>query len=916
MVGLHRAGGAAMLWVACLIGLLPCRAAPEEERAPDTALEPFTVTGTRLARAPLDGAFPLTVLDRRTLLETGVSNLGELLQELPFITGSPLNSNVGARDAGGGFARGAATLELRGLGAERTLILLNGRRIVPGGGGASGIVDVGMIPLAAIERVEIFKAGASVEYGADAVAGVINLITRRHFDGLEVQAKGSVTSRGDGDGQFSAVYGRAAGGGDWLAGVQYLTQEDVGKSERRFSSRLLTVAGPDNTIVADGSSAPPNGNFRTSLGRLTLIDGQDGTSPDDFRPFTAADRFNFNAFEDLRQDAERFTAFVEGHYSFGAALNVFSEALFQRRDSDTQLAPLPLFTSRENLAVAATQVFNSFGEEIADARRRLVEAGPRSFIQNDETWRVVLGADGRVGGWWWDAAVNHARHTLDQVQTGDALDERLALALGPSFFDAAGTARCGTPGAVIADCVPLDLFGGAGSVTPEMLASIVTDLKDHGFNEQTVFGVNLKRDLIALPAGPLAAAFGYEYRDEDGADVPDAQTVRGNTSGAARAITRGGFDSNEWYLELGVPLAAGQPGIEALDLDLGARLVDFSNFGSEAVFEAGLRYRPGGGFIVRAAYSEAFRAPNVGELFGGVAQSNPIVVDPCADFSRLTAVEIERCIAQGVPADGSFDQSGNEIPVMGGGNPDLGAEQADIVTAGFTWRPPWFADLELNVDYYDIEIDNAIAALGGETVLAECLRRGTADFCGRIERAADGSLTQIRAELFNIAKETARGVDLELAAGQRLLGGAFTHRVLLSYVDERNLIAFPGSAPLVGAGGFDMDRFGAIPHWRGQYLAAWEREAWRFGYQTQWIGALNETGGELFPGTRRRVPHVVYHDLHATYRFAGGSSVAFGIDNLTDRRPPLLINADQANTDVATYRLLGTTFWTRLTWRG
>ncbi len=915
MAAMCRASGVAVLWSVCLFGATLCPAAPEEETAPGTALEPFTVTGTRLARMPQDGAFPITVLDRQTLLDSGVSNLGELLQELPFVTGSPLNSNVGARGAGGGFSRGAATVELRGLGAERTLILLNGRRLVPGGGGASGIVDVGMIPLAAIERVEIFKAGASVEYGADAVAGVINLITRRHFDGLEVEAKGGLTSRGDGDGQASAVYGSDFTTGNWLAGIQYLTQEDVGKSEREFSRRLLTVDGPENAIVPDGSSAPPGGNFRAARGRLTLIDGENGDAPDDFRPFTDADRFNFNAFEDLRQDAERFNAFVEGRYSFAPAFNVFAEGMFQRRDSDTQLAPLPLFTTRENLAVAATQVFNPFGEEIADARRRLIEAGPRTFIQNDETWRVVFGADGHAGGWFWDAAVNHARHTLDQLQTGDALDDRLALALGPSFFDTAGIARCGVPGAVIEGCVPLNLFGGAGSITPEMLAFIAADLEDHGFNEQTVVSANLKRDLIDLPAGPLAAAFGYEYRDEDGADVPDPQTVGGNTSGAARAITRGGFDSHEWYLELGVPLAAGRPGIEALDLDLGARLVDFSNFGTEAIFEAGLRYQPGGGVIVRASWAEAFRAPNVGELFGGVAQSNPIVEDPCADFSPLTGLEIERCIAQGVPADGSFDQSGNEIPVMGGGNPDLGPEQADIVTAGFTWRPPWFADLELNVDYYDIEIDNAIAGLGGETVLAQCLASGEDDFCGRIDRAADGSLTQIRAELLNIAQETARGVDLELAAGHRLFGGAFSHRVLLSYVDERNLVAFPGSAPLVGAGGFDQDRFGAIPHWRGQYLAAWAHGAWRFSYQAQWIGALNETGGELFPGTVRRVPHVVYHDLNAAYRFAGGPSVAFGIDNLADRRPPLLINADQANTDVATYRLLGTTFWTRLTWR-
>ena len=906
--------------VLVLFALVAPQAAAQDEEAGTEELDRITVTGTRLRVGLPDGAFPLTVIDSEALIDSGEQFIGDFLQDLPFMSGSPLGTQSGRRGEGGGLSRGISTVELRGLGPERTLVLVNGRRFVPGGNGASGVVDLNMIPMALVERVEIFKSGASVEYGADAVAGVVNIVTRKQTDGLELRARGQVTSRGDSEGfDASLLFGQQRERFQYLAGVEYTDQTAVGKGERDFSAVRRTFSGPDNVITFDGSSAPPSGNFRTSLGRLTVIEGEDGDEISDYRAWIGdntdpkTDRFNFNPFEDLQQPAERLSAFAQGRYRFAPQFNLFAETFYHQRDSRTRLAPLPFFTTRERgVVVSADNVFNPFNETIEDARRRLVEAGPREFTQDNEAWRIVVGADGQIGSWFWDLSFNRGRNETTQFKQGELLDSRVQQALGPSFRDADGNAACGTPDNPIEGCVPLDIFGGPGSITDAMLDFVEADLRDEGFNEQTVVSANASGTPLALPAGDLAVAVGYEYREEEAADLPDPQTVAGNTTGSARAITAGQFDSHEAYLELGVPLLSDVPGAQSLTVDLGSRFVDFSNFGSEALFEAGVYWNPVAPLQVRAAYSEAFRAPNVRELFGGFTQSNPIVEDPCANFGELSDTQIQRCTAQGVPADGSFDQSGEETPELSGGNPALDAERADILTAGFTWTPPAVPDLQLSLDYYQVDIDNGIAALGANTILEQCLATGASQFCDRIERAADGRIVEVSAQLQNLASETAEGLDLEIQHRHPLLGGTLEHRTLVSYVIERELVAFPGAEAFAGAGGFDQDNFGAIPRWQGNYQLKWRSGRWQLGYDAQWSGALEERGGEVFPGTVNEIPHTVYHDVFARYDLAERTHLSAGVNNLTDEDPPFFANADEANTDVSTYRLLGTTFWLRL----
>jgi iron complex outermembrane receptor protein len=295
-----------------------------------------------------------------------------------------------------------------------------------------------------------------------------------------------------------------------------------------------------------------------------------------------------------------------------------------------------------------------------------------------------------------------------------------------------------------------------------------------------------------------------------------------------------------------------------------------------------------------------------------VSQSNPIVEDPCADFSRLDPSEIDRCVAQGVPSDGSFDQNGQETPVIGGGNPGLGPELADTFNIGVTWSPQSLDALSISVDYFDITIDHGIAALSANSILEQCIYNGQAESCERIMRNDEGGITAVQAELQNLATESTRGVDFDASLAHPGPGGDFSHRLLLSYIGERDIVAFSGADTFSAAGEYVQGSIGAIPRWRGQYSLGWEHGPWHLGYQAQWIGALQEAGGELYPGTMNRISGQIYQDVFAGYDFTDTFAITVGVDNVTDETPPFFVNADEANTDVSTYRLFGTTFWLRL----
>lgn len=463
--------------------------------------EVIEVTGSLIARREVTSPAPVTVLDRTDLNAAGMASIGDILQDLP----SQSNAiNVQFNNGGDGSTR----VDLRGLGAARTLVLLNGRRVVPGGTGADASVDLSSIPLAMIERVEVLKDGASAIYGSDAIGGVVNIITRTELDGSEVNLYTGTTQHGSGGTVYdlSFVTGATSARSSIMFSAGYYTSSALMAGEREFSrvdrefdyeTRTATSSGstatPDGLLVTDedGDGVPDAGNdawddvIASCPSGVCTGDGRGGWRDFGFGGADdSGDLYNYQPDNYLVTPQQRYNVFATGHQRLGDHARAFFEGSYANRTSDQRLAPEPLFLDQTGLVVSADSIYNPYGKDIGFYRRRLVELGTRDALQNVHTFRAVVGLDGQVpqgvpvvGNWKWELSFNYGRTEASERTEGNLIRSRLAAALGPSFVDGGGVARCGSvdaPGDP--DCVPLDLLGGAsanggaGSITPEMAA--------------------------------------------------------------------------------------------------------------------------------------------------------------------------------------------------------------------------------------------------------------------------------------------------------------------------------------------------------------------------------------------------------------------------------------------------------------
>ncbi|MBS0430779.1 MAG: TonB-dependent receptor plug domain-containing protein, partial [Proteobacteria bacterium] len=489
------------------------------------------VTGTHIRGIDQETRHPLLVLNREDLLRTGLSDVAEIVQNI-VANGQTQNRNLN------NVSDGRELVNLRSLGANRTLVLVNGQRWVSA---LDGAVDLSAIPMALVERVEVLKDGASAIYGSDAIAGVINIITRKDFTGVEFGSYFGETDLGDGirrDVDFS--YGR--GGERWNAsfGIEYAKDDPVFADARTISS--VPVAGLP--LAATGL---PFMLFRhydpytLSYSRYTLIPGRPGTSPDDFRPFDFATDpdINYTPYLYLQTPLERKAIFAQGRYELAPNLALSGDVLFNRRRSAQQLTPPQIQfgsfccqdTPPSAFDVSADNVYNPFGVPITSFFRLFLENPPTRFEQTMDTTREHLGLDGLFDlagrSISWGTDVTHMR--ADQRESVGPFEDntKLELAVGPSFFDADGVARCGTPSAPIEGCVPLDLFGPPGSITPAMLDYVNAQASNRVRSETWDSTLHATTALFELPAGPLKVAAGAEYRHESGSDDPDELLASG-----------------------------------------------------------------------------------------------------------------------------------------------------------------------------------------------------------------------------------------------------------------------------------------------------------------------------------------------------------------------------------------------------
>ena len=905
----------------------------EEEEEFVYELEAITVTGSRIKSDELLTPAPVIVLSRDEIKVRGLASIGDVLQTLTVQSNA---INTQANNGGDGSTR----ISLRGLGAHRTLVLLNGRRFVPGGTGANSSVDLNAIPASAVERVEVLKDGASAVYGSDAVGGVVNIITRSETEGLEFEFYQGVSGEGDGEAlDISVTAGLKSEKGSVLFSAGYHNRKPVWTGNRPFSTEDKTYDWEknDGTYATSGSSATPEGHVidRTRAPGNTAwqaVVAAAGENAGDYhrdpnagwRPFNWAgnssdgsgDLYNYQPENYLYTPQTRYTTFLSGSYEFAPAAKSFFEVSYTNRQSDQKLAPTPLFIISEGLTISPTNVYNEFGRDFHDVRRRFVEAGNRNFLQDINTYRIVLGLEYALMGFDTDLSYSYGRSDGTNINEGRFIRSNIARALGPNE-------EC----AAIGDCVPLDLLHGAGTVTREMLDYIQYTGIATGHSKQKILQWNLTGQLAELPAGPLAVAAGVSSRREAGAYIPDPITKSGNTTGSKQESTEGGYSVRALYGETSVPVYRADA--FGLDLTAAGRAFDYDTFGSGFTYEAGARCELPRGLTLRATISNAFRAPGIAEMFLGQSDAFPAVSDPCSvvdeagDPRTLTAEQQRHCAAAGVPGD--FRDSRAQLRARVGGSTDLDPETAAMITAGLVYQPDFAENLDIAITYYTNKIEDVIGALPAGLILSNCYSQDTPSYCDQIVRDPGTNLiTTIFSQGANVGETETTGLDIEFdyTADSRL--GFITARMetnmLLKY--DQLVPSASGLELVKGRGYYDL---GVFPRWRHAASVGLSQPRVSFGLNWKYVGGFMECQRDDCKGlyrkdvaqepTSRKVDPNSTFGLYGSYRLGtrmGASVMTVGINNIFNQRPAVIFNGFLGTSDASTYDFLGRYLYVRL----
>jgi outer membrane receptor protein involved in Fe transport len=583
----------------------------------------------------------------------------------------------------------------------------------------------------------------------------------------------------------------------------------------------------------------------------------------------------------------------------------------------------------------ADNYYNPFGVDVPVVYRRLVEAGNRRTEQEIDLWRALVSLEGSVARWTWELALQGARADATAVEDGFLSRPRLLHALGPSGLDGSGRIVCGTPhprtgrvppARIIPDCVPLNLFGGAGSITEEQLAYVMPGtMINRGTNEQRLV------ELVSSgPGGQLLGrdvqwVLGASYRREAGSVAPDSLHANyvGDQFRPAPDLFRvtpevsGDYDAYELYTAVQLPLLHDRSWARDMVLNAGLRWSDYGSLDSRTTWQAGLRWQLTEELALRANHAEVFRAPSLSELYEQPTYAEQYVYDPCGNDP--VPDQLPNCAADGVP-DGAYVQgisrpSGTPVPdglgivVVYGGNPELEPQTGRTRGVGLVYTPMWAEGFSASVDYFETTHANR-QRVPPEWVLIECADFGV---CSGITRNEEGRVTQLETRYRNFGESEVRAVDFAIDWSTMNRIGELNATLLATYLDRWDT-RLPGGELHSYAGRFDA---GARPHWRASGHIDWRSGPWMASYAAEYIGSYSERVnpwplfGIEFEPFDRRVDPVLYHDIEAGFTFDSGVAVRAAITNVTDEDPPYL-NIAPANTDVATYRLLGRSYFLEL----
>ncbi|EGR3300328.1 TonB-dependent receptor [Vibrio parahaemolyticus] len=850
----------------------PVAAQAEEQQV--EKLQKMKVTGSRISRVDMEGSEPVQILSSDYIENTGLVSIGDVLNQLPGVGGTVQSTSVN------NGSNGAATVNLRGLSSTRTLVLVNGRRMVNGGTGADSSVDLNMIPTAMVERIEVLKNGASSVYGSDAIAGVVNIITKQGYDGFEVNVKSGRTSKSDGEvTDISLLAGSSSDRGNITFSAGYTTEKEISSGDRGFSNTDLMHDGIGGSYVG-GSSATPWGYY----------DGKTygPENSDTLRDFTGDDLYNYAPDNYLKRPAEKMYLAAQGNYlvtenEYVGPVNASFEALYSNSQSDYLLAPEPIFGYFNGYdAISKDNEYNTTGEDIVDWRRRMVETNGRNRYFESDTARFVLALDGEFSnGWMWDTSFNWGKTKTVQREDNVFMKDRVNNAIGAS-----ANGQClDSAGQVIDGCVPMDMFGG---VSQAALDYATFTRQDTGYNQQQSIDFNVSGDVFEHEMGTIAFAAGYQTRREKGENLPDALVVSGNASGNAESATSGSYTVDSFYGELLLPILSDVTLADYLEAKVSARHDKYSSFGGASTYGYSFLYQPVEDIMFRGSYSDVFRAPSISALYGGAAESFDTLTDPTGQ-----------------------DTSGrSQFPVFYGSNDELKPEEGHTASLGFVFAPSFVDGVSATVDYWQIELENLIDSVDPQLMLNQCNTDG--QYCDKIVRDAQGNISSIDARLTNLGKLETNGIDFNI----RYLND-FDFATLLvnwenTYTFKYDVTQSDGSIEEYN-GKFISSQIGNYSSYRSNLTLGLAKDSWKANWNARLIdGVEYELPGENGEIYNFNVPTVVYHDISAAYMFDNDITLSGGINNLFDKEPPLILDTIAGNTDTTTYDVAGRYFYVNL----
>jgi len=924
----------ALLPLAIASVIAPPMAMAEESKDVAT-LDRIQITGSRIRSVDMETQQPVIAVTRSDIERQGFTSVADIVQNIST-AGSPAISRADALSSG--EETGGQYVDLRSLGPQRTLVLIDGKRMGISSGGYS---DLASVPTSVVERIEVLTDGASAIYGSDAIAGVINIITRKNVDGLEAGAYvGQYSRDGSKKQTYHAVFGGSNERGSFTLGAEYSKEDMVLAKDFPFSA---AVSGPRHPVpdMYKGSVRANGWSATTEKGRLvdgagkswTLNPGGDPRKMSDYHATNAlTDYSNPSAAMALQTGMERRSFFANGSFDINDKVKFVADALYTQRETLQQTAGYPYSSTSYETPLSANSYFNPLGVK-ADFLRRTWEV-PRQTRSELTTLRFSAGLQGsfQLGErlWDWDAGYMRNENTGTKTGTGNLLVSRVASAVGPSFMGADGVVRCGQAGQAIEGCVPWNPMlpygrSGAGSLTSDAALRAYLFPVSHDTSKTTteIYSGNITGTLASWQAGDIRMAAGLEHRKESASFNPDAMNQMGLTTDLAGASTTGGYSLNEAYLEFDVPLLIDKAFAKELAIDVAGRYSDYSSFGNTFNSKIGLRWKPVDDVLVRGTYATGFRAPTVSDLYGGTSETFDSLTDPCdSSFgaARLNPTVAGRCAAAGIPANFRQEASGGvaatgpgqqtNYSFLSGSNPNLSPEQSKSHNLGVVWSPRFVDGLNVSLDWWKIRIDDVITNESVTSILNQCYVQGVTSACKRFVRAGADAKTPIKGYQVTSATRTLSNAGYletagyDLAVGYRLpemAWGKFAIDWKTTYVDYLETKADnEADTPVEQLNGWaDTDGMNSrirsnlnLSWTRGEFGASWNMRyysgAKEFCTYTEECSDPNYVSSYTRAQPVNKVGSNTFHDMQAFVNLPWSARVSLGANNVFNHQGPIM----------------------------